>query len=375
MRANPLLLIGEPETRNGESLYLKRLHSEMTKVCMPCSIVDLKSLLPYPSTELGHLNLSLIEQGYSPVELNTPYTLENHHVWVAGWKLTLAAFASFRKAPRRLWMKLQAHHLNERFCSFLYEHTELLISESLLANFVAYRAGIPHEKVVYLPHSFSENLPKKVNNTTFVVGICSRLEIGKNTEYALELVETWIRAGKKIHCILLGTFPKQMSSYHLLLQNKLEQLKRKKWFQWIENPLSHEEALNLFATFDCALHLSGAEAASQTVVDYLALGVPTLLLDCSSNPYLFKGGAMFTSPQSTPVKHLLNYYRPSWNELNVAFQTLLDNHKEIGKKGRIWAENHFHPLIRQKRLSSLLEGVCPQKRIQFFHEDCQLYGL
>lgn len=353
-------------------------------------VVDILEFLGKDYEPMAQLNYGLADAN-SPLLENlgeAPYLEESDLLLILSWSFSVAALCGtgvHRSRPTAV--KLYAHHPNERILARLYEPVDLVITESLLGNERAYRYGIDPGKILYLPHSYPdeyENLcasrgyvkslaaaqGKSLRKTTRVIGCVGRLEYGKNCEWAVEAVRLLAAEGHDVVLVLKGDFPEHSPhpDFKPLFSRMLQVYQDEPWLLWDPQPTAYPQVMEEYASFDVLVHPSGAEAASHVVVECLGLLKPVVLLDCSTNPYLFKGLATFvkTEPEIKPAQ--LPFYVP---DMGALCQALLgDLRPPDAKKVR----ERFHPSNLQARMPLLFERD-PKILSELYLEDCRRYDL
>lgn len=357
------------------------------------------------------MNVSLAEQNQEMVEGMVHYesvlkTLEREIpdiLLVLTWCYGIGALAStgiFQKYPTIT--KLYAFHEKEQVFPALYASSDLIVTESLLGNLKGIDYGIPAGKMVYLPHHFSletEGVKKddailhaiaakngkifERKEKTVVIGISSRLELRKNCGFAIEAVRTLVKKGYDCVLVLKGNFP----APPIQMPVEMEKLLEESWFFWDREPTCFPEILTLYACWDICLQLSGCEGASNTVVECLALGKPVLVLNGTTNPYLFRGGACFVKTAGMDLSNSLPYCIPDQKDLISVLERFVDSaslREEWGEKGKKFAYQRFHPSRCKERLPLIAEAALTfrsndmslEKEIEsLFKKDCEEYEL
>lgn len=272
--------------------------------------------------------------------------------------------------------KIYIFQETDRILTTLYEPCDLIITESLRASMKAIEAGIPAWKLAYIPHHFPENLEKipldpdylkKVaqanfkplikTNKTIVIGCVSRIVFYKNVNYVLDAVQALRDEGHDLLFVLKGNFENETSLLHQHLNFYLNQ----PWFLWDREPSPYPDLLSGCRTFDIFVHLSGREGASNVVVDMLALGVPTLVLDATTNPCLFKEGAVFVKNDGN--KHFLGgclYQAPDVDDFTQKLRAFVESpslRQEWGARGKAVAKQRFHPQMTRDRMPLIFEAL------------------
>jgi hypothetical protein len=171
-----------------------------------------------------------------------------------------------------------------------------------------------------------------------------------------------VEKGADILFILKGTLDTTSPylPYNEWLEKRLVSLQDKKWFRWEKHPSAFPAVLSEYASFDICLHLSGAESGSNIVVEFLALGKPTLILKGGSNDALFKGGALFIENTGEMREALSPFRVPEKRDLASKLEMLIKDaslRKEWGEKAKAVATLRFCPELTKKRLPLLLDAV------------------
>lgn len=291
------LIFTHLETDMGERVHAQKC----AKLLGNAELFDIPTLLGDDYEAFASLNYALADGNQAPMEESfIKVESEGDLNLILSWSHGLAAMlATGVHRQRRTIAKLYAHQTNERILKTLYEPVDLLITESLLASERAAAYGL---ESLYIPHHYTaqpkscrsyvnalaESQGKKVRD--IVIGTVSRLEYWKNPEFAIEAVRQ-LAQSEDVMLVLKGDFPKEKvyPDYHERLSEMLEAYQNEPWLLWDRKSVGYPDVLNQYASFDVCLQPSGAEGGSNVVVELLAMGKPTLLLDASSNPYLFKG--------------------------------------------------------------------------------------
>lgn len=374
--AKSALILGHTTSGMGERVLaykMQRLIKEAGFTVSPT--LDIFELLGEARYEqFATLNYDLADGEYDLLEgLESLVCPSADILLILSWCFSLAAlFATNVHHKRRTVAKLFAHHPHERILPKLYAPADLLISESLLANERGAVYGIDPGKMLYLPHCFLEHpiQGKKRERKKRVIGTVARLEYGKNCEFAIEAVRRLVEKGHDVVLYLKGDFPQESPypDYKPLLSEMLEVYQHEEWLIWDREATPFPEVLETYATFDLLLHPSGAEGGSHVVVEALGLGIPCMVLDCSTNPYLFKGLATFvrTTGEMRPAQ--VPFYVPDLNDL-------------VDKLGKQWlppdqarVHERFHPDVARERIELLFDPD-PEKIIALYEDDCKIYEL
>lgn len=290
--------------------------------------------------------------------------------------------------------KLYAFQEKERVILPLYEKSTLLLTESLLANQRGIFYGIPPSKILYIPHQFPREIEKIKPDLSYIerlakkngkilpskplviIGMIGNFEPRKNFGYVLNALAKLAARGLLFLLIWKGTwslspFPKE-----------IEILKEQPWFLWDSDPTPFPRVLREYATFDLCVQLSGYEGASNVVVELLALGKPVLVLDGTTNPYLFKEGAFFVKRQEELKGIGMPYQVPDEAHLEETLEMFIKDkslRETWGRKGKQVAFKRFHPDEASNRLSLLMksaQGINVKEEIEtLYHKDYENYGL
>ncbi len=254
---------------------------------------------------------------------------------ILSWSFSVAAlFATGIHKTRPTVVKLFAHHREERILPTLYAPAALLITESLLANERALNYGMDRGKLLFLPHSYptlcenvtpnrdsicrlAEEQGKTIKKSTLVIGCVGRFEYGKNCEYAVEAVRRLALKGKEVVLLLKGNFPKHSTfpDYQPLFSQMLAAYEREPWLVWDQRETPFPQVIEEYSSFDLLLHPSGAEGGSHVVIECLGLHKPVVVLDCSTQPYLFKNVAHFVKTTGEIRNGPLPFYVPDLDDL------------------------------------------------------------
>ncbi|MCH9608838.1 MAG: hypothetical protein S4CHLAM45_06450 [Chlamydiales bacterium] len=336
-------------------------------------IVDIPTHIGERYEELVMINSALAEGGYSPI---SPQSTQNEWSLSLTWSAGLAALLA--KGIKPNITKLYVHQKDEKILKLLYKEIDLLITESLLGNERAAAYGL--ERVLYLPHHFTKRpKPLKKKSKKILIGCVCRLEYWKNVEFALEMGRE-VAKHHPIAFYLKGDFPKERvySSYDKHLAEKLAIYEKEPWLIWDRSYTPYPEVLKLYSSFDFCVQPSGAEGGSNVVVELMSLGKPVIVLDESTNPYLFKGGALFAKPNPSIVKTQLAFYQPQLQSLIELALRLCDE-----KERKLWSQRaeqiafeRFHPSIAKRRLAVMLDPKLDNSTLKkLYDQDRTLYRL
>lgn len=379
-------------------------------------IVDIYDLCGEPTNklyrDLAQINLDLAELGhpllencelpeakmiFQKVELHSPQT-----IFILSWHWTLAGL--FATGIQRICPtvgKFYVYHKNQRVLSELYAPMDFLITESLLANLKGVEYGIAPWKMIYLPHHFPQSIERfkpdrkhlekvawnrkktlKISENTLIVGMVSRLSIRKNCSYLFDAVAKLVEEGHDILLVVKGDFDGKQP----LLKEKMAPYLQEPWFLWDPTYTPFPQVVSLYRTFDLFVNLSGREGASNTVVEMLSLGIPTVVLDGTTNPYLFKGGALFVKNDGTVHHEGYPFQAPDEEALLETLRSLIESptlRKEWQRRAKTVACQRFHPDVTLKRLPLIFERLssrgedkaCRAKVENLYQTDLALYGF
>lgn len=373
-RARSACILGHTTTGMGERVLARKIENLILEAGYAVKpTVDLIELLGEDFERYARLNFDLADGGHSLIEGIQSLPLpKSDLLLILSWCFGLAAlFATDIRRKGKIAAKLYAHHPNERILPKLYEPADLLITESLLANERGAAYGIDPAKMLYLPHCYPDlPLPRKNRGKKRVIGTVARLEYGKNCEFAIEAVRRLVEKGHDVVLYLKGDFPDE-SPYHdyrPLMTEMLEAYQNEEWLVWDRESTPYPEVMETYAQFDLLLHPSGAEGGSHVVVEALGLGIPCVVLNCSTNPFLFKGLAAFVNTTGEIRPAQLPFYIPDLNDLVDKLE------KELPSPDPVRVQERFHPDVARARIPLLFEPD-PEKIAALYKEDCKLYGL
>lgn len=372
--ARSALILGHTTSGMGEKVLAHKIGTLLKEAGFEAlPTVDLIELMGDNYERYARLNYDLADGGYSLIEGIEPLSLPSADIaLILSWCYSLAAlFATDFCHARRVIAKLFAHHPNERILPKLYEPADLLITESLLANERGTAYGIDPSKMLYIPHCYP-NYPirKKNRGKKRVIGTVARLEYGKNCEFAVEAVRRLAQKGHDVLLYLKGDFPENSPypGYKPLMTEMLNVYKDEEWLVWDTTSSPFPEILETVAQFDLLLHPSGAEGGSHVVVEALGLGIPCVVLNCSTNPFLFKGLATFVNTTGKIRQAQLPFYIPDLNDLVDKLEC------ELPPPNSARVRERFHSDVARERLPLLFDPD-PEKIIALYEEDRKLYGI
>lgn len=381
------ILFGHKNIRMGERSLGLKFQTLLSNSGYYSEMVDIMEWMGDWYEPLAKLNYELANQNQELLmesAANLPkYDADAY--FILSWCWSVAAFfASGLHRHRPTLVKLYVHHPQERILNKLYESAELIITESPLANQKAFQSGFSPEKILYIPHHYpdfcekldrdrtyayrlAESQNKKITDQTKIIGAVFRLEMGKNTEFALEAVRRLFEAGEDCVLILKGDFPEEnlYPEYRTYLIEMLERYKDEPWLLWDRSFSSYPTVIYEYTSFDLLLHPSGAEGGSHVVIECLGLGIPTIVLDCSTNPGLFKGLATFAKTKGDVLVTQLPFYQPDPDDLLKKLMQPLQPNRELVKQ-------KFHSDQAKKRIPLLFSRDRAALR-ELYEQDNTIY--
>ncbi|MEZ5315499.1 MAG: glycosyltransferase family 4 protein [Chlamydiales bacterium] len=376
---NSFLILGHTRTGMGERVLaykMEKLIKEAGFSTFPT--IDLIDLMGELYEPYGWLNYDLADGGYSPIEGLTSLSLPKAQIaLVLSWCFGLAAlFATDLCHSHYVVAKLYAHHPNERILPKLYAPAHLLITESLLANERGETYGLDQGKMLYLPHCYVTD--DKVEKSNFeirkskkrLIGTVARLEYGKNCEFAIEAVRRLVEKGEDVLLYLKGDFCEKSPypAYKGFMKKILEVYQEEEWLIWDSSYTPFPDVLALYRQFDLLLHPSGAEGGSHVVVEALGLGIPCIVLNCSTHPYLFKDLVTFVNTTGKMYGHQPAFCIPDLEDLVNKLS------QDLSPPDLARVSERFDPAIARERIPLLFDPN-PDKIKNLYQKDCKLYGL
>ncbi len=334
-------------------------------------------------SSLAELNYGLAESGEDPLSLEETVCSEFYEAarkqnpkvalfftWCWG-QAALSALGLSKLCPTV--GKIYAFHPNERLFPSLYSTCDLLVTESPLGNDRAHAYGINKGKLLYLPHQVPASIQKikphffylqrlaqeqgkQIKGDPIVIGLVSRFERRKNCDAAFRCMQKLIDQGYPILFVLKGDFIAPL----VQLPQDFVELTKKPWFLWDQKRTPYPAILQEMATFDIILQLSGYESASNGIVESLALGKPTVILNASSNPYLFNQAACFVKPGKLHLGSPMPFFEPNEDDLFQVVERLVKEvslREEVGRQAQKIALQRFHPRRAQERLPLMVQAA------------------
>jgi glycosyltransferase involved in cell wall biosynthesis len=379
LHANLPYLLGLPHDESGEKIHLQKIKVLIEDLGFNPQVEDLQSFIPGDLAKFGYANYALIESKQTPIVLPHSIDLRESSIWVVAHAIGIAAARGLTfKGKKSLSYKFQVHHLEEKVNCDLYKNANYLFTESLLSQVKAEKIGMDLRNMVYIPHFAAEKLPKRNETSHIRIGMCSRFEVRKNVHCVLQVLEKLANMGWEFEFILVGALPSERSSYDLELEKAFQHFKGYSWFNWIQDPLTHEEALALFSTFSFAVHPSGAEAGSNTVVEYLALGIPTILPRCTTFPYMFSEGVLFTEVEPQIYGTELIYRRPDVESLFKSILKFIQSEQiraEFSTRALKIAKERFTKEKALEKVRVLISNPTPKECLTYYNDEKELYGI
>lgn len=390
LNANTVVVLGHCQPHmGGENVQVQRFSSLLQDKIE--TILDVFEFFGEDFASLARLNYALIEQGDSPlsdVARALPFLkkLENHRsdtILLLSFCFSLAALLTTGiHKKKRILSKFHVHHPQEKVFPTLYEMTDLLLTESLLANLRGAAYGLPESKFLYFPHHYppqADQMPPKPPQDKITIGVVSRFERGKNCEFALEAVRKIVEQGRNVELILMGDFAPNTtdSQYQENFHKMLLAYEQEPWFKWEKRKIPYKETIWVYNRFDLCLQLSGAEAGSNIITELLGMGKPVIALNASTNPYLFKGGAFLIQPDSKTYPGQLHYQIPDLQTLVASIEEFVKEpkkRKEWGENGKKLARDRFHIDVIKKRVPLLFDASKKQLQ-QLYDADRKAYGF
>ncbi|MFZ0565471.1 MAG: glycosyltransferase [Chlamydiales bacterium] len=394
---------------------LSRLMKEMGYPVDPT--LDIYTVYGEPNDQsyrnLATLNLDLAELGYPLLELGHYegaqkifQRVEQLHpdlIFILSWNNALATFfATGIQKLSPIVSKLYIFEESEEVFVSLYAPSDLLVTECLLANQKGIEAGLPPWKMIYLPHHFPQeikqikadrnylegvakanNKPLLRSNKTVVIGMVSRLAYRKNCSYVFEAVSKLVQKGYDLILVIKGNY----DGAQPVLEKEIARYQKEPWFLWDKSYTPFPKALAEYQTFDLFVHLSGREGGSNTVVEMLALGIATVVLDGTTNPFLFKGGALFCPSDEKLRPPQFPFQAPDRQALLELLEALVESEelrKEWQKKGQTVAYQRFHPDLTRERLPLIFDAAFSYRKKErhmikaieaLYASDCERYAM
>jgi len=362
---------------------------------------------------LSHLNMALHEEGSEPLismeqkpfqhlkEAFQEAVKDCSQLLLLTWSQTVAGMLGldfFQK--RETAAKFYLFHYEEKIPLSLYEPFDLLVTESPLALKKAHDLGLPSNRLLYLPHQYPLEVEQMANNRSFyrsqllqqwgrgvgeelpLLGMFCRFQYRKNVEYALNVLDRLHQEGYRFNFYLKGAFDGSLEGeekhYTRWLQEQISAFQKRPWLLWNSEPTPFPKILEEYAAVDVALQLSGAESGSNTIVEQMALGVPVLVLNCSTNPSLFGEGVEyiktdFLAPGALP------FYTPNEEDLYEKVKEMLihpERRASLSERALRISRERFHPERLLKRVPLLTDMgslKAQEEREYIFFEDMSGY--
>lgn len=389
--ANSALILGHTVSGMGEKSATQKYARALSSAGYHTHpVVDILELLGSDYEPLAKLNYDLADSESEIMEdlKDSPALPSSDLLIIASWCFSVAALlATGVHKTRPTAIKLYAHHPNERILPKLYDPATVVITESLLANERARTYGIDPGKTLYLPHTYPQACETILPNRTYVeqlaarqgkslrpqtrvIGCVGRLEYGKNCEWAVEAVRLLAAQGEDVVLVLKGDFPEQSPypEFKPRFSEMLTVYQDEPWLLWDRCHTPYPQVIEEYASFDVLLHPSGAEGASNVVVECLGLGKPAVVLNCSTNPYLFKGIAHFVQVDPQIRNALVPFFVPDMTDLLKVLSSTLKppSREEVAAR--------FSEQTLQARMPLLFKPD-PHAIQELYHDDCRRHSL
>lgn len=389
--AKHALILGHITSGMGEKVLARKFSKAIAQAgygVLPT--IDILELMGEQYEPLAKLNYDLADGGFDVIEdlKKTAVVAVPDVLLMLSWSFSLAAlFATGIHKKSFTAVKLFVLHPEERILTKLYEPADLILTESLLAHERALHYGIDPAKLLYLPHGYPveceqikpsrayvERLAKKqgksLHKNTKVIGCVSRLEYGKNCEFAVEAAARLAQKKEDLVLVLKGNFPETSPypDFKPLFSKMLAAYAQEPWLLWDPEPTPYPAVLEEYASFDLLVHPSGVEGASHIVAECLGLKIPVVLLDWSTNRYLFKDVATFVKTTQEVRQGLVPFCVPDLEALCLALQQ--EPRQPDAKK----VEERFHEKVLKERIPLLFEPNLEAIKSLYGH-DRKLFGI
>ncbi len=249
------------------------------------------------------------------------------------------------------------------------------------------------EKAVYL-NKVAEDMGKSAfyDEKMFVIGYPARFLRCKNVEFLIEAGYQLQKKYPNVVIVLKGDHCPYWD-YGVFYNHKLSQIlksvQNEKWFLWDKNFTPYPDVLKIFSLFDLCTFLSGSEMASNTILELLSLGVPTIVPKATDYPYLYEG--MVEYVEAGPmIQGVVNFMQPRLDSLLEKIESLIINEekrKELGKRARSIALQRFNAEKTRKRMPLFVKaahsifygnsdaGEYKKKLQELLYQDIEEYGL
>lgn len=271
-----------------------------------------------------------------------------------------------------------------------YMAPNILLCESLLAPIEGKKIGIPPWKYFYLPHlcplesekifslskeekwnyrkNYLTKIAKenhkeiKIDKETIVIAYPTRFLRRKNVDLLIEAVSELYPQNPNILLVLKGDYDCE-GDFNTLYTDKTSMLIRsaqeKPWFLWDRNFTPYPEILNIFSSYDICAYLSGAESGNNTIVEIASLAIPCLILNATTNPYMYKDMALFVEA-GEDILGVWIFKQPIIDDLKEKLSLLIQSKKtreSLGKKARQTTLKRYNSQKILKRIPLLLEAA------------------
>jgi glycosyltransferase involved in cell wall biosynthesis len=369
--AKSVLILGHITSGMGERSLAWKYKKALEKKGCKVDLIDIIDLMGERYAPFAEINHDLADQGHTLIDdLAPPPELpDSDLLLILSWSFSVAAlFATGIHKTRPTAVTLFAQHPQERILPELYRPASLMITESPLAYERAVTYGLDPDKLLFIPHSYppecetihpnrdyvtrlAKEQGKTIRKETLVIGCVSRFEYRKNCEYAVEAVRRLFEKGRDLVLVLKGNFPQVVNfpDYQPLFTKMLNAYTQEPWLLWDPQPTPFPKVIEEYASFDLLLHPAGAESGPHVVIECLGLKKPVVLLDCSVNPYLFKGVANFVKTTGILQEGPVPFYVPDLEDLCRVLESPWITPEESVIKRR------FHECCLEEKMSLLLQ--------------------
>lgn len=270
------------------------------------------------------------------------------------------------------------------------KNLDLILCESLLAPIEGCKIGIPPWKFFYLPHiapqesedilsqneeekksyrlKYLQNLAKKnqkelaIDEETVVIAYPTRFTRRKNVEILIEIIYELRQTHPNILLILKGNYDREGDfsiQYSDKLSLHLKGALKENWFLWDDEATPYPEILRIFSSFDICAYISGAESGNNTIVEMASLGIPCVVLNATTNPYMYKDMASFIEA-GEKILGVWVFQQPLINDLKNCLGDLIrskEKRKSLGERFRNVCKKRYGSRNILERIPLLLEAA------------------
>lgn len=270
------------------------------------------------------------------------------------------------------------------------EEVDLVISESLLGAYNCKSFGVPLDKFLYVPnlappearqllevsaserrsarnaylHTVAKAMNKgiSIKENAVVIGCPSRFVRRKNIDMLIYACAELYKEDSNIILLLKGDMDAELDTFSLYsekLYHLLRSVEKEPWFLWDKTHTSYPDVLMTYTCFDICALISGAELASNTIVEVLTLGIPTLLMEASAMPYLYREMAQFVQGGDL-CSALWAYPQPRLDDLIEKLRQMVRNsafRNELGRRAAVLAERRFGEEQLKRRVPLIADAA------------------